>query len=86
MEFNIGCKFSDVYIFEERNNLSVFIFELKIYQEDNIEKQKLIPLQISKNISDRVVHLLIYKNDYVLIGKLHIFWVNIIVNSFVEDV
>ena len=40
-------------------------------------KHKLIPLELSKNSSDRVVDLLIYKNDYVLIKKLHIFLGNI---------
>ena len=36
-------------------------------------KHKLIPIEISKNISDRVIDLAIYKNHYVLIKKLDVF-------------
>ena len=36
-------------------------------------KHKLIPIEISKNKSDKVIDLLIYKNHYALIKKLHVF-------------
>ena len=39
-------------------------------------KHKLIPIEISKTGSDRVVDLLICKNHYVVIKWLHIFSVN----------
>ena len=41
----------------------------------NIRKNgnKLIPVEISKNISDRVVDLLFYKNHYDLTNKLPVF-------------
>ena len=68
-----GFKVSDVKKFEKLNNLSINIFELNFYQEDKIWKHKLIPLEISDNNSDEIIDLLIYKNHYVLIKKLHVF-------------
>ena len=66
---------SDVKKFEKLNNLAINIFELCFYQNDNkIWKHKLIPLEISdKDNSDYEIDLLIYKNHYVLIKKLHVF-------------
>ena len=55
------------------NNLSVIIFELKFYQDQNQWKHKLIPIEISKNYSDRVIDLAFYKNHYALIKKLDVF-------------
>ena len=69
-DFNKGFKCSDVHRFNELNNLSVNLFELNFYQD---QKHKLIPIEISKNISDRVIDLAIYKNHYVLIKKLDVF-------------
>ena len=68
-----GFKCSDVHRFNELNNLSVNIFELIFYQDQNQWKHKLIPIEISKNNSDRVIDLAIYKNHYVLIKKLDVF-------------
>ena len=34
---------------------------------------KLIPIEVSKNDSDRVIDLAIYKNHYILIKKLNVF-------------
>ena len=72
-DFTNGFKCSDVHIFNELNNLSVNIFELKFYQDQNQWKHKLIPIEISKNDVDRVIDLAIYKNHYVLIKKLDVF-------------
>ena len=72
-DFSRGFKCSDVHKFNELNNLSVNIFELNFYQDQNQWKHKLIPVEISKNDSDRVIDLAIYKNHYVLIKKLDVF-------------
>ena len=72
-DFTDGFKCSDVHKFNELNNLSVNIFELVFYQEQNQWKHKLIPIEITKNDSGRVIDLAIYKNHYVLIKKLDVF-------------
>ena len=72
-DFSEGFKCSDVHKFIELNNLSVNIFELNFYQDQNQWKNKLIPVEIIKNISDRVIDVAIYKNHYVLIKKLDVF-------------
>ena len=72
-DFTNGFRCSDVHKFNELNNLSVNIFELNLYQDQNQWKHKLIPIEISKNNSDRVIDLAIYKNHYVLIKKLDVF-------------
>ena len=72
-DFSNGFRCSDVHKFNELNNLSVNIFELVFYQDENQWKHKLIPIEISKNNSDRVINLAIYKNHYVLIEKLDVF-------------
>ena len=58
-----------MYRFEKLNNLSKNIYELGFDQNNH----KLIPIEISKNESDKVIDLLIYKNQYVLIKKLNVF-------------
>ena len=68
-DFTNGFKCSDIYRFEKLNNLSINIYELNFDQN----KHKLIPIEISKNVSDKVIDLLIYKNHYVLIKKLNVF-------------
>ena len=72
-DFTNGFKCSDVHRFNEINNLSVNIFELKFYQDGDKWKHNLIPIEISKNGSDKIVDLLIYRNHYALIKKLHVF-------------
>ena len=72
-DFTNGFKCSDVHKFIELNNLSVNIFESNFYQDQIQWKHKLIPIEISKNNSDRVIDLAIYKNHYVLIKKLDVF-------------
>ena len=59
--------------FEKLDNLSINIYELNFYQDGDKWKHNLIPNEIRKNQSDRVVNLLIYKNHYALIEKLHVF-------------
>ena len=68
-DFTNGFRCSDMYRFEKLNNLSINIYELNFDQN----KHKLIPIEISKNVSDKVIDLLIYKNHYVLIKKLNVF-------------
>ena len=72
-DFTNGFKCSDVHRFNELNNLSVNIYELNFYQNSDKWKHNLIPIEISKNESDNVFDLLIYKNHYALIKKLHVF-------------
>ena len=72
-DFTIGFQCSDVHKFIKLTYLSVNIFELTFYQDKNKWKHKLLPIGISKNESDRVVDLLIYKNHYALIKKLNVF-------------
>ena len=68
-----GFKCSDVHGFNDRNNLSVNIFELKFYQDGDKLKHNLIPIEITKTDSYRVVDLLFYKTHYALIRKLNVF-------------
>ena len=72
-DFTNGFKSSDVHKFEKINNLSINIFELNFYQDGSNWKVFLIPIEISKNDSDRVVDFLVYKNRYALIKKLKVF-------------
>ena len=72
-DFTNGFKCSDVHRFNELNNSSVNIYELNFYQDGDKWKHKLIPIEISKKESDKVIDLLIYKNRYALIKKLHVF-------------
>ena len=72
-DFSRGIKCSDVQKFNEVNKLSVNIFQLSFYQDQNQLKHKLIPIEVSKNTSDRVIDLAIYKSHYVLIKKLNTF-------------
>ena len=62
---------SDVHKFNELKNFSIKINELNFYQGGKIWKHILIPIEISKNDSDRVVDLL--KKQYALIEHLHVF-------------
>ena len=71
-DFSNGFKCIVVHRFNELNNLSINIFELNCYQDQNKWKHKLIPIEISKNNSDRVIDLAIYKNHYVLVKKLDV--------------
>ena len=72
-DFTDGFKCSDVHKFIELENLSINIFELNLYQDQNKWKHKLLPIEVNKNESDGVIDLLIFKNHFNLIKKLHIF-------------
>ena len=72
-DFTNGFKCRDVHRFNKIKNLSVNIFELKFYQDQNHWSHKLIPIEISKNNSDRVIDLAFYKNHYILIKTLDVF-------------
>ena len=73
-DFTNGFNCSDVYKFEKLNSLFLNIFEFNFYQDKGKWKHNLIPIEISKNESDKVVDLLVYKNHYDLIEKLMYFW------------
>ena len=68
-----GFTCSDMHRFEKLNSLSINIFELNFYQDKIKWKHKLIPIEIGKNESERVVDLLIYKNHYTLFKKINVF-------------
>ena len=72
-DFTNGFICSDVHRFNELNNLSLNIYELNFYQDGDKWKHNLIPMEISENESDNVIDLLIYKNHYALIKKIHVF-------------
>ena len=71
-DFSYGFKCSDVHRFNDLKNLSINIFELNFHQELTKWRHKLIPIEISKNDSDKVIDLAIYRNHYVLIKKLDV--------------
>ena len=73
LDFTNGFRCNDVHRFNELNNLSVNIYELNFYQDGDRWKHNFIPIEISKNDSDKVIDLLLYKNHYALIKKLHVF-------------
>ena len=68
-----GFKCCDVHRFEKLKNLSRKIYKIDIYQGGDEWKINLIPIEISKNESDKVIDLLIYTKHYALIKKLHVF-------------
>ena len=72
-DFTNGFNCSDDHRFNEINNLSINIFESNFYQDQYKWKYRLIPIEVSKNDSDRVIHLLDYKNRYALIKQFNIF-------------
>ena len=47
-DFTNGFKCNDVHRLNELKNLSINIFELNFYQNQNIWRHKLIPMEISK--------------------------------------
>ena len=73
-DFTNRFKCSDMHKFEKLNNLSTKIYELNFYQDGDKWKPNLIPTEMSKNKSDRVVDLVIYKNQYALIKNYMYFW------------
>ena len=72
-DFTNGFKCSDVHRFNELKKLTIIIYEINFYQNGSNLKHNFLPTEMSKNKSDRVVDLLMYKNHYNLIKKLHAF-------------
>ena len=72
IDFSNGMRITDIDKFENLNNqLSINVFE---YSEEEDNDYKLVPLYISKNIENRrIVDLILYKNHYILLKKLHVF-------------
>ena len=66
-DFSYEFKCNDVHRFNEANNLSINLFELNFYQDQNKWRHKLLPIEISKSISGGVIDLAIYKNHYILL-------------------
>ena len=52
-----GFKCTDVHKFEKLNILSINIFELNFYRDKNKWKHNLIPVELSKNESDKDIDL-----------------------------
>ena len=73
-DFSSGFNCSDKHRSEKVNNLSINIFELNLYQDQNKWKHNLIPIEIiKKEESDKVEDLLLYKNHHALIKNLNVF-------------
>ena len=72
IDFTNGMRIIDIPKFENLNNhLSKNVFEYTTYEDNDY---KLIPLYISKNIENRrIIDLILYKNHYILLKKLHVF-------------
>ena len=72
IDFTNGMKITDIDKFENLNNqLAINVFE---YLEEEENDYKLVPLYISKNIENRRnIDLILYKNHYILLKKLHVF-------------
>ena len=58
-DFSENFKYSDVQRFERKNISSINIIDLNFYQDQNKWKHNLIPIEISKNILNRVHDFLI---------------------------
>ena len=71
-DFSYGFKYSDVHRSNDLKNLSIEIFDLNFYQDQNKCRHKLIPSEISKDNSDRVFDLAIYEKRYILIKQLDV--------------
>ena len=72
-DFSKGFKCNDVQTFEKVSILFINIFELNYYLDQIEGKHKLFPIEVSRNETDRVVDLQIYRTHYVLIKKLIVF-------------
>ena len=72
IDFTNGIKITDIDKFENLNNqLSINVFE---YSKEEDNEYQLVPLYISKNIENRrIIDLILYKNHYILLKKLHVF-------------
>ena len=64
---------SDVHEFEEINNLSKNIFERIFYRDESKKRHRLVPVEFTKYISNRVVALVFNENRYVLNKNFDVF-------------
>ena len=62
-----------MFIFEEIKNLSINTFELGFYGNQNLWKHKLTRFDNNESDSGKAFNILLDKNHYVLIEKLHLF-------------
>ena len=72
-DFTNGFKCSDMHRFEKLINLSINMFELNLYQDGDEWKHNLIPIEITKNESDKIVDLVLYENHYAINKKLNVY-------------
>ena len=72
-DFRNGFQCSDVQKFEKPNNLSINIFELNFYKDQNKWKHKSVPIEKNKFVSDRNVDFLKHRNHHTLNKKLNVF-------------
>ena len=72
IDFTKGMSIVDIPRFERLNpTLSINVFE---YSTEEDKDYKLLPLYISKhNENRRVIDLILYRNHYILLKKLHLF-------------
>ena len=72
IEFTNGMKFIDISRFKRLNpTLSIKVFE---YSTDEAIDFRLFPLYIFElNDYRRIIDLILYKNHYILLKKLHVF-------------
>ena len=72
IDFTNGMKITDIDKFENLNNqLSINVFEYSTVENNDYN---LVPLYISENIENRrIIDLILYKNHYILLKKLHVF-------------
>ena len=61
-DYTNGFRCSDDHKFENLNKISINIYESDSYQDGEELKHNLLPIEITKNQSDNVIDLLIYKN------------------------
>ena len=61
-DFSKAFNCSDVHIFAKLNKLSRKLFEINFLQDQNNWKHKLVPIENSKNESDRFVEIWYLKN------------------------
>ena len=71
-DFKNGFKCKVVHIFEKLKILSRNLCEINFYQDQNEWKHNLIPIEIKKKESVRIVELFIYKTHFALTKKLHV--------------
>ena len=73
-DFTNGFKCNDIHKVNELNNVSVNIYDLNFYQDFDKWKHNLIPIEISKNESDKIVDLLIYIKNIMLLSKNYMYF------------